>query len=95
LNKTYEDATKEFMRTVNQYMKKVLDATGTGAGAGAGTHNDPLAIQLDSEGFPIVPSPASWGKTTKEQFEKMYRTFMSHHYSTYVTYMPVLILILF
>ena len=70
------------MRTVNQYVKKVYAASvsGTGIGIGTGTGTDPLAIKLDSDGFPIAPSPASWDKITKDQLEKMYRSYLAIHY---------------
>lgn len=92
LKQMYEDATKDFMRTVNQYIKQLRTTNSAGVGAGAGAGADPLAIKLDSDGFPIIPSPASWNKVTKEKLEKMYRSYMAQHYSTYVPviHMPVI-----
>lgn len=88
LKQMYEDATKDFLRTVNQYIKRLR--TATGPGPGPGTESDPFAIKLDPQGFPIIPNPPSWKKVTKDKLEKMYRSYMTEHYSTYVQYMPVI-----
>jgi hypothetical protein len=82
------DITKEFMRTINEYIQTVRNAAGagTGSGSGPGPVFDPLVIKLDSDGFPILPSPPSWDKFTKDQLEKMYRSYISLHYSKYSLY---------
>jgi hypothetical protein len=73
------------MRTVNQYIKTVRAGIGgAGTRTGAGIGNDHLEIKIDSDGFPIAPSPPSWDKITKDQLEKMYRSYLSHHYSKYL-----------
>ena len=77
----YRDASKEFSRKVYDYMKKLHSTTVDGPGGGPGPGLDPLEIKLDSDGFPIVPSPASWNKISKDQLEKMYRSYLSIHYS--------------
>ena len=64
-------------RTVMEYIK-VLKGNVPGAGAIA---DDPkLSIQLDPEGFPIAPCPASWDKVTKQEIERLYRTYITTHY---------------
>ena len=66
----YRDASKEFSRKVYDYMKKLHSTTVDRPGGGPGLGLDPLEIKLDSDGFPIVLSPASWNKISKDQLEK-------------------------
>jgi hypothetical protein len=46
---------------------------GAGAGPSAGS------IQFDPDGFPIVPCLA-WDKTTKDDLETLYHSYMTQHY---------------
>ncbi|KAF8805983.1 hypothetical protein BYT27DRAFT_7257398 [Phlegmacium glaucopus] len=48
-----------------------------GAGAGAGSA---LTIQVTPEGFPMVPTPAALDKLTKDDLERLYHTYITHHY---------------
>ena len=83
----HKDATKDILRTVLQYIKQVRNVTGSGPDP------DPLAINLDSEGFPIIPKPdSSWTKVTKGNLEKLYRSYLTHHYSTYIQHSPVILI---
>jgi len=77
----YEDKAKDFMRTVNEYIKTVRSSTGYGAGSGsgAGINNSKLNIKLDSEGYPILPI-TSWEKKNKDELERLYRSYITQHY---------------
>ena len=71
---------------VNEYIK-TLQAT---AGTPAGPSNGNITIELDTDGFPIVPRPPSWDKITKEELEKLYRTYITQHYRMFISDMPAL-----
>jgi hypothetical protein len=75
----YEDKTNDLMRSVNEYIKTLRASAGAGAGA-TGSIND-LTIKIDVEGFPIVPRPPSWDILLKRDLEKIYRGYLSTHYS--------------
>ena len=78
----YENKATEIMRTVHEYIKTVKASARAGAGAGAESGNK-TTITLDPTGFPIAPRPPSWDKTTKEEFEKLYRSYITHHYRAF------------
>jgi hypothetical protein len=84
----YEDKAKDFMRTVNEYIKTVRSSTGAGTGAEAGINNSKLNIKLDSEGYPILPI-TSWEKINKDELEKLYRSYITYHYREFDFQIPV------
>lgn len=76
----HESKASEIMRSVHEYIKTVQNGArvGTLAGAGAGANN--LNVDLDSNGYPMLPCPPSWDKLAKRDLEKVYRTYMKMHY---------------
>jgi hypothetical protein len=74
----YQDKAREMKRTLLEYVKTlqgVIDNAGSiPAGAGLST------ITLDPEGFPVAPNPPSWDKYTKDDLERLYRLYLTHHY---------------
>ncbi|KAF8805301.1 hypothetical protein BYT27DRAFT_7258411 [Phlegmacium glaucopus] len=71
----------EIKRTIFEYVKTLCAQKSRCAGAGAGpTSQDILAVNIDAEGFPVAPSPVSWEKISKDDLERMYRTYMTLHY---------------
>jgi hypothetical protein len=90
------DFTDELLMKVNEYITTTIFSGTAGPGTGTGTHigtgirGDPLAISIDSDGFPKAPDLSKLDKPTKAQLEKVYRSYMKLHYSTYDHYMPVI-----
>lgn len=80
----HEAKATDIMRTVHDYIKTVEGSLRAGAGAGAGSGNQKLGIELNSDGYPIAPCPPSWEKTTKTDLEKLYRSYISIHYRTFL-----------
>jgi hypothetical protein len=76
---TYDDKVEDMKRTFLDYIK-TLEKGVSGAGAGAGASPNSLQVQLNPEGFPIIPSPASWDKITKDDLERLYRHYITIHY---------------
>jgi hypothetical protein len=87
----FVEKAKEFKRLVMEYVKIVRGASEAGSGSGTGSGNPSLTVQLDPKGFPIVPSPSSWDKLTKDDLEKLYRSYITQHYRMSIQYMPVII----
>lgn len=81
----YENKVEDIMRTVMEYVKTIRAATATGTVTGTGTRSDQLTIsvELDSGGFPIAPSPSLWDKVSKDDLEKTYRSYITHHYRAF------------
>lgn len=83
----------EFKRTILEYVKTVRTAadtgTGTTPGAGLGSNDPSLTVRLDPKGFPIAPSPQSWDKVSKDNIEKLYRSYVTQHYRMFFRFMPV------
>jgi hypothetical protein len=78
---TYPESAMEIKRTIFEYVKTLRAQKSRCAGAGAGpTSQDILAVNIDAEGFPVAPSPVSWEKISKDDLERMYRTYMTLHY---------------
>lgn len=78
--------TIELKRIFMEYVKTVRAAadTSNGTGTGAGDRlvsTDPsLTVRLDPKGFPVAPSPPSWDKVSKDNIERLYRSYVTHHY---------------
>jgi hypothetical protein len=99
---TYPELAVELQRTMLEYVRNLRAANSTGvvvdAGAGidAGSENmpdagsGPLSIKIDSNGFPIAPCPTSLNKTTKDNLEKLYRSYLSLHYRMFIIFMAML-----
>lgn len=83
------------MRMVNEYYRTVRETANAGAvaGAGAGVGTGIPVIQFDSDGFPIVPA-TSWNKISKEDLEKIYRTYLTTHYRQFFFSISLLLVIL-
>jgi hypothetical protein len=84
----HEDKCEDFMRTVNEYLRTFRDNASAGAGDTSGKRN--VSFELDSDGFPILPR-TSWNKISKENLEKIYRTYITTHYRRFIYPMPVLL----
>jgi hypothetical protein len=67
------------LRTVKEYITNLQDSIGAGSGAEPSTGN--LRIEVDADNFPKVPRPPSWDKISKIELEKIYRSYLSSHYS--------------
>lgn len=80
----YEEKSEDFMRTVMEYVKTVRAAAGAGTGTGSGSRETILNIDLDSDGFPIAPSPTSLEKNSKEDIERLYRSYITQHYRSFI-----------
>ena len=76
----HESKASEIMQTVNSYIQTIY----AGAGARGVTGNGKHTIELDSEGCPIVPSPASWDKITKVELERLYRNYVTYQYRKFI-----------
>lgn len=87
-----ENKTEDIMRTVMEYVKIVRAATGTGTGTGTGSEsrNPSLTINLGTDGFPVAPCPPSWDTLSKESLERLYRSYITHHYRRFFSYEPVI-----
>jgi hypothetical protein len=73
----------EYIKTLRASSSNA-SGTGTGTGTGIGTKTG-LSISSDPDGFPIVPNPASWDKVTKDELERLYRSYIGQHYSTFLS----------
>ena len=76
----HESKASEIMRTVNSYIQTIY----AGAGARGVTGNGKHTIELDSEGCPIAPSPASWDKIMKVELEMLYRNYVTYQYRKFI-----------
>src|SRR5271155_2061266 len=72
----HEDKASEIMRNVVSYIQTVR----AGAGTGPATGKRIMTIELNPDGFPIAPDPASLEKTTKADLETVYRRYITSHY---------------
>ena len=81
----HDEKASDIMRTVAKYISTVSAGAGTRAGTGHGN----ITIELDPEGFPIAPSPESWGKITKVDLEKLYRSYVTHQYREFTKLIAV------
>ena len=63
-----------------EYVKTIHSVVAAGASAGAGAGQLNITVKLDSNSFPIAPSPPSWEKVSKEELEKTYRSYITQHY---------------
>jgi hypothetical protein len=82
-NQMYEEKVEDFMRTVMEYVKIVRSAASARSSPGAGSGETILDIELDSDGFPKAPTTESLEKITKEDLERLYRSYMTQHYSLF------------
>lgn len=93
-NDLHSEKANEMMRAVRAYVNTVREAKYSGIGAnarsGPSAESGTITIQLDPNGFPIAPSPASWDKISKKQLEKLYRTYMTEHYRMCDSFVPML-----
>jgi hypothetical protein len=71
---TYENKAKDLKRTLLEYVKTLM-AVGNDAGAGPPVSS----IQFDTDGFPFAPG-FSFDKTTKEDLERHYHSYVTQHY---------------
>jgi hypothetical protein len=72
----HKDKASEIMRNVVSYIQTVR----AGAGTGPATGKRIMTIELNPDGFPIAPDPASLEKTTKADLETLYRRYITSHY---------------
>ena len=77
----HPDKAKDILQMVNEYIKTVR--------ASAGARNGNLTIESDPDGFPIVPSPPNWDKISKDDLERLYRTYLTQHYHPFISHKPV------
>lgn len=96
-NEIYTDLAEDIQRSVLEYVNKLRAAKSPGAGgnaAHAGSEDNagagPISIEIDPNRFPIAPCPASLKNVTKEQLEKLYRSYMTQHYRMCSPFMLVL-----
>jgi hypothetical protein len=78
----HDDKADKIMRMVHEYMETVK----AGAGAGASTGRRNPSIELDPDGFPILPVTTEWNKVKKTDLETLYRTYLTLHYCTSINY---------
>jgi hypothetical protein len=71
----YEDLANEMKRALLEYIKTIRNPT---TGTGSGT-NGPT-ISVDPDGFPLLPESIQWTKSTKDDLEKLYRSYITMHY---------------
>lgn len=77
----HKPAVVEMQRNLIDYVKALREAT-------AGALDDPCDIPqltFTQEGHPVIPEIPDKSKLRKGHWEKMLRTFLSHHYSEYPT----------
>lgn len=82
----YPDQTENIKRSLMEYVKTLKSTvsypgTGTGTGIYAGAVRHSLTVVEDSGGFPIVPTPESWDKVSKDELERLYHHYITKHYS--------------
>jgi hypothetical protein len=89
----YPTKSKEFKRTVKEYIETVRSSN-SGAGAGgadgaegtigadetSGAGSIDISIELDNKRFPMAPKIASDTKIKKKDLEQLYRLYLTHHY---------------
>lgn len=81
----YEDLENEMKRAVLEYIKTIRNpATGTGTGT------DGPTIKVDPDGFPLLPESIQWDKTTKDDLEQLYRSYITMHYRESAEYTALL-----
>lgn len=85
LQEMYEEKTTDFMQTFMEYVNTVR--VSAEAGPDLGKHS--LTINLDSAGFPLAPNLPSWDEKTKEELERLYRAYITQHYSKLIHCLPV------
>ena len=66
--------------TFLEYVKTLKNIISS-AGAGTGNSAERYCITMDPDGFPILPLPESWEKLSKEELERLYRVYITQHYS--------------
>jgi hypothetical protein len=72
----------EIMRTIHEYIRTVKASARTGARTGTLSGNRNI-IELDPDGFPRAPSPGSWENIRKAELEKLFRSYVTHHYGIF------------
>jgi hypothetical protein len=78
----HPDEVTKMQRMILVYVKSLLALKSGRAGAGynAAESAGPN-IQVDAEGFPQAPSVAGLDKLTKDDLERLYRGYITDHYS--------------
>jgi hypothetical protein len=92
----YPGQSKEFKRTVKEYIETVRKSI-LGAGVGAAVNvcdsrSEIMCIELDSNGFPIAPKISTDLKPTKRDLEQLYRLYITHHYREWKSVQETLVL---
>jgi hypothetical protein len=79
-----EAKANELILHLSEYIQtlKSIRRAGAGAGAGASTGAGITSprIDLDPEGYPILPTITTWDKISKVKLEKLYRSYISIQY---------------
>jgi hypothetical protein len=79
---TNEAKTNEIILHLSEYIQTLKGSrrAGAGAGASAGTGIRSPNIDVDTDGYPILPTSATWKKISKADLEKMYRSYITIQY---------------
>lgn len=77
---TYPEKSKEFKRALVEYIETIRSANADLGADGAVGEKKKVAIELDSERFPIAPVINVEKKMTKDDLEPLYRLYMTQHY---------------
>ena len=77
-NDTNEAKTNEIILLLSEYIQTLKGSRRAGrAGAGTGIQTN---IDMDPDGYPILPTIATWNKISKADLETMYRSYITIQY---------------
>jgi len=74
---TNEAKTNEIILHLSEYIQTLKGRRRAGAGAGTGIQTN---IDMDPDGYPILPTIATWNKISKADLETMYRSYITIQY---------------
>ena len=81
----FKDLISSLKRSMLQYAKSLHDLAEHRVSEQIDPGIEPAGnIKMTEEGFPILPEPSYWRGRTKQEIERLIRTYVGQHYSEFL-----------